>query len=52
MEYLDWDRLGKTFYLLDTFAGIDPRYVSAVERETELARRRHAYLRRLPEGTL
>lgn len=33
MEYLDWDRLGKTFYLLDTFAGVDPRYVSAAERE-------------------
>lgn len=28
------------------------RPVSAAERETELARRRHAYLRRLPEGTL
>jgi hypothetical protein len=23
MEYLDWDRLGKQFWLLDTFAGID-----------------------------
>ncbi|ALR14374.1 methyltransferase [Mycobacteroides saopaulense] len=32
MEYLDWDRLGKTFYLLDTFAGLDPRFVSAGER--------------------
>ncbi|AWT51376.1 Rmt3 protein [Mycolicibacterium smegmatis MKD8] len=33
MEYLDWDRLGKTFYLLDTFTGLDPRFVSAAERE-------------------
>jgi hypothetical protein len=33
MEYLDWDRLGKTFYLLDTFAGIDPRFVTAGERQ-------------------
>ncbi|RDH76135.1 class I SAM-dependent methyltransferase [Mycolicibacterium moriokaense] len=33
MDYLDWDRLGKMFYLLDTFAGMDPRYVSAGERE-------------------
>ncbi|AWT51377.1 Rmt3 protein [Mycolicibacterium smegmatis MKD8] len=33
MEYLDWDRLGKTFYLLDTFAGIDPRFITAGERE-------------------
>lgn len=23
MEYLDWDKLGKRFWLLDTFAGID-----------------------------
>ena len=28
------------------------RRVSSAERETELAQRRHAYLRRLPEGTL
>ncbi|WP_448511002.1 TylF/MycF/NovP-related O-methyltransferase [Mycolicibacterium thermoresistibile] len=33
MEYLDWDRLDRTFYLLDTFTGIDPRFVSAGERE-------------------
>jgi Macrocin-O-methyltransferase (TylF) len=33
MEYLDWDRLGKTFYLLDTFTGLDPRFVTAAERE-------------------
>ena len=33
MEYLDWDRLGKTFYLLDTFAGLDPRFVTDGERE-------------------
>jgi hypothetical protein len=25
MKYLDWDSLGKTFYLLDTFSGIDER---------------------------
>lgn len=34
MEYLDWDKLGRTFYLLDTFAGLDPRFVSAGERES------------------
>jgi Macrocin-O-methyltransferase (TylF) len=34
MEYLDWDRLGKTFYLLDTFAGLDPRFVTAEERRS------------------
>ncbi|WP_326545289.1 TylF/MycF/NovP-related O-methyltransferase [Mycolicibacterium sp. ND9-15] len=32
MEFLDWDRLGKTFYLLDTFAGLDPRLVTNSER--------------------
>lgn len=33
MEYLDWDRLGKTFYLLDTFGGMDPRFVTDGERQ-------------------
>lgn len=33
MEYLDWDRLGKTFYLLDTFAGLDPQFVTDDERQ-------------------
>lgn len=32
MEYLDWDRLDKTFYLLDTFTGIDPRFITDTER--------------------
>lgn len=32
MEFLDWDRLGKTFWLLDTFAGIDPRFITDGER--------------------
>jgi hypothetical protein len=34
MRHLDWDRLGKTFYLLDTFGGMDPRFVTDVERES------------------
>lgn len=25
MNYLDWDKIGKKFYLLDTFAGLDPK---------------------------
>ena len=29
MEYLDWDSLGRQFYLLDTFNGVDERYLSA-----------------------
>jgi macrocin-O-methyltransferase TylF-like protien len=31
MESLDWDARNKTFYLLDTFAGLDQRYVSRDE---------------------
>jgi hypothetical protein len=31
MEYLDWDSLDKTFYLLDTFTGLDDRFVTAEE---------------------
>jgi len=31
MKYLDWDKLNKKFYLLDTFQGLDPKYVSDVE---------------------
>jgi hypothetical protein len=29
MTFLEWDRLDKRFYLLDTFRGIDPRFVSS-----------------------
>jgi hypothetical protein len=28
MEHLRWDSLGKTFFLLDTFNGMDERYLS------------------------
>lgn len=37
MEYLDWDRTGKTFYLLDTFGGL-PSFDSKQEFERN---RRH-----------
>lgn len=33
MEYLDWNSLNKKFYLFDTFAGIDPRYVTEEEKK-------------------
>lgn len=33
MAWLDWDRLGKHFYLLDTFRGIDSRYLTDTDRE-------------------
>jgi hypothetical protein len=31
MEHLEWNARDRTFYLLDTFAGLDPRFVSDVE---------------------
>ena len=45
MEFLDWDRLGKTFYLLDTFAGVDPRFITADERQAGALKRRQQSLR-------
>jgi hypothetical protein len=33
MHSSDWDSTGKTFYLLDTFAGIDERFISEREKE-------------------
>lgn len=32
MEYLNWNQLGKAFYLLDTFAGMDARFITDEER--------------------
>lgn len=32
MEHLDWNALDRTFWLLDTFAGIDDRFVTDEER--------------------
>src|SRR6476659_7753725 len=33
MELLDWNTLGKTFWLLDTFAGVDDTILPPAERE-------------------
>ncbi|MDE2596412.1 MAG: class I SAM-dependent methyltransferase [Sphingomonadales bacterium] len=33
MQALDWNATGRTFYLLDTFTGIDPRFVSSDDIE-------------------
>jgi Macrocin-O-methyltransferase (TylF) len=33
MDYLDWNSLDRDFYLLDTFAGLDERFVSDSERK-------------------
>ena len=32
MELLEWDTQGRTFYLMDTFTGIDERYITDQER--------------------
>jgi hypothetical protein len=45
MEFLDWDRLDKTFYLLDTFAGLDPRFITAVERQAGVLKGNEKHLR-------
>jgi hypothetical protein len=34
MRALDWDALGKTFYLMDTFSGLDTRFVSEAEKRS------------------
>jgi Macrocin-O-methyltransferase (TylF) len=34
MEHLDWDSRGRMFYLLDTFSGLDVRFVSPVEAQS------------------
>jgi hypothetical protein len=41
MRLLDWDRLGKTFWLLDTFAGTDLAILDAEEVEHIKYRDRH-----------
>lgn len=40
MEYLDWDSTKKTFYLLDTFVGLDARYVN--EEEVKSGKLQHS----------
>jgi hypothetical protein len=43
MELLNWNKAGRTFYLLDTFAGIDERYISDYERQEGAVMARNAY---------
>jgi Macrocin-O-methyltransferase (TylF) len=45
MEDLDWNALGRDFYLLDTFTGLDERFVSETERETGALRKNAENLR-------
>jgi hypothetical protein len=39
MKSLDWNRRGKQFWLLDTFAGIDSRFVTDEERDAGILER-------------
>jgi hypothetical protein len=39
MEYLNWNVLEKTFYLLDTFSGLDERFVSEQELDSGVMER-------------
>ncbi len=42
MEMLDWNQTGRRFYLLDTFSGIDERYLTDEDRSVGvLERNRH-----------
>ncbi len=46
MEYLDWNSLDRDFYLLDTFTGLDERFVSESERTAGAAQKNAENLRR------
>jgi hypothetical protein len=45
MEYLDWNSQQRDFWLLDTFAGLDPRFISDQERAAGALRRNAESLR-------
>jgi hypothetical protein len=45
MEYLDWDSLGRTFYLLDTFSGLDERFLTQAEKEAGIMERNEELIR-------
>ncbi|HJS90484.1 MAG TPA: TylF/MycF/NovP-related O-methyltransferase [Steroidobacteraceae bacterium] len=45
MEHLDWNSLERDFFLLDTFTGLDPRFVSDMERERGALRANIEHLR-------
>lgn len=44
MKYLNWDSTGKTFYLLDTFTGLDKRYVTEREVKSGVMKRNKRHL--------
>jgi SAM-dependent methyltransferase len=44
MDYLKWDSLGKRFYLLDTFRGMDERFVSAEDKASGATEKNRMHL--------
>ena len=46
MTYLNWDTLGKNFYLLDTFKGVDERYLSKEDKLAGALKKNQANLER------
>jgi hypothetical protein len=44
MKALDWDQTERTFYLLDTFSGLDERYISEHEIENGVLERNRSHL--------
>jgi len=45
MEYLNWNSLNKTFFLLDTFSGLDEYYLSHEEVESGILERNQNFLK-------
>jgi hypothetical protein len=45
MEFLDWDSLNRTFYLLDTFEGLDLRHVSQEDCQYDAIKRNESHLK-------
>jgi hypothetical protein len=43
MQFLDWNRLDRTFWLLDTFSGIDERYITEQERRAGILARNEGH---------
>lgn len=45
MTHLDWNQTGRSYYLLDTFSGIDERYITAEERADGILERNVSHLK-------
>lgn len=38
IEYIDWNSLGKTFFLMDTFEGLDQKHITTEEKKLGIGR--------------